>query len=147
MRVNLFFDTFKNKDLEKVIGKHDIIRLKCYIQFKQEDDWSEVYEAIVDTGAHTTVIPLSIWKEIKYKKLGEHHIFGISNKPECAISSDIGEVTTVIIDSDGNYTNELKIRALLVHTDEVPLIVGFSGLLDGFKSFFNYKKNIAYLEE
>ena len=52
-KVNLFFDVFQDKELEKKSGKYEIIRLKCRVRFKISNGWSEPYSAILDTGAHT----------------------------------------------------------------------------------------------
>ncbi len=34
-----------------------LVRLSILIQFKTKSGWSKLYEAIIDTGAHTSVIP------------------------------------------------------------------------------------------
>ena len=40
----------------------------------------------------------------------------------------------------------MKFKAYLTDTDNVPLILGFSGLLDKFQLVINYNKRLAYLE-
>lgn len=36
-RIPLYFETFENKDLVPMIGSHEFIRLKTYIQFTKGD--------------------------------------------------------------------------------------------------------------
>ncbi|MFQ6062505.1 MAG: hypothetical protein ACE5J9_04930 [Methanosarcinales archaeon] len=55
----------------------ELIRLSCLIQFKTESGWSKLYEAILDTGAHTSVIPEYIWKKISTECITDHLIQGI----------------------------------------------------------------------
>ena len=44
-----------------------IIRLIADVQFlKPDGSLSKIYQAIVDTGAHTSTLPASIWKKIKF---------------------------------------------------------------------------------
>ena len=35
----------------------ELVRLPLLIQFKTKSGWSELYECIIDTGSHTSVIP------------------------------------------------------------------------------------------
>lgn len=146
-KINLFFEVHKDSQIEKYVQNYDIIRLKCGVQFKTKDGWTKPYPVIVDTGAHTSVIPLSIWKKLIYEKLGEYKMFGLSKKEECSIPVDIGKITCIIVDESGNQTNELDIFAFLAQTDQVPLILGFKGLLERLNVVFNFNKNIAYAEE
>ena len=56
--ISLFFDVFIDKELEKKVPTHaEIIRLWCLVQFKRQKDWTIPYPALIDTGAHTTIIP------------------------------------------------------------------------------------------
>ena len=146
-KVNLFFETLRDNQIEGCIQNYNIIRLKCGIQLKTKDGWTQPYSAIIDTGAHTSVIPLSIWKELACERKGEYKMFGISKKEECSIPVDIGKITCIIIDEFGNCTKELTIYAFLAKTDKVPLIIGFKDLLEKFNAVFNFNKKIAYIED
>lgn len=147
MAVNLFFETLRDSEIEKNIKNYDIIRVKAVIQFKLKDGWSKPYPAIVDTGAHTSVIPPSIWKRILYEKVGEYKMFGISKKEECAIPVDVGEISCILVDESGNQTKELGAFAFLATTDNVPLILGFKGVLERFNFVCNFSENLVYVEE
>lgn len=145
--VKLFFSTSIYQPLNDLIPSHKIIRLKCLVQFETTSGWSKSYEAIVDTGGHTSVIPYSIWKKTKYKRISEYKISGLSPKPECAIPVIIGKNKCVIVDDLNNCTKEYIIHAFLALTDEIPLIIGFIDILQKFAIHFNYEINEAYIEE
>lgn len=58
----------------------------------------------------------------------------------------IGSVTGVIIDGEGNVTDELAFRAYLASTDEIPIVLGFKDLLEKFEVCFNFPQRRAYIE-
>jgi len=51
-----------------------LTRLMGWIVFKTPRGWSTPMDAIIDTGAHTSILPKSIWKSIKIKKIGSYDI-------------------------------------------------------------------------
>ncbi|MFQ6120018.1 MAG: hypothetical protein ACE5KE_09045 [Methanosarcinales archaeon] len=68
--IHLFFEVGKNKVVEELTGEeHKIIRLKGNIQFRLQNGWSRKYDAIINTGVHTSVIPVDIWRNIYFKEL------------------------------------------------------------------------------
>jgi hypothetical protein len=146
VRVRLFFRVLRDKKLEDKVGRHEIIRLKGYVRFEREKDWSEVYETIVDTDGHTSVIPWSIWRGAKHTLLAEHGIQGIVAKPECRLPVKIGEITCMFVDRDGNRTPPLPARSFLAETDDVPIILGFKDMLARLGVCFDYGAKEAYVE-
>lgn len=144
-RIKLYFEIFRDKNIEKKIKNFDIIRLKCRVLFKKEERWSDLYPAIIDTGAHTSVIPFSIWKNIQHIEITNHKIMGLSKKEESSVPVIIGKITCVITDGE-NQTNELETYAFLALTDNVPIIIGFKDLLSKFSVYFDYKKKEAFME-
>lgn len=143
-RVNLFFEAFADSE----IAGHTIIRLKSGLQFKTARGWSKPYPAIVDTGAHLTAIPASIWK--KSISLGDgrkYTLFGLSKKQECGLSGELARLSIILVDEEGNQTREIVLSAFLAETDQIPLLLGFSGLLEQLSLHVNYHQNSAYVEE
>ena len=126
-----------------------IIRLIAYIQLLKGDGlFTERFEAIVDTGAHTSVIPKRLWETLQCKIQAENvWLSGINDRPECRISASIGEVTGMIIDDDNHHTEALNFTAFLVSTDRVPLILGISGILDKYHLSWDYQNQNAYLKK
>ncbi len=145
-RINLHFIEAVLSELSED-EEYLLTRLMGWVVFKTPRGWSTPMDAIIDTGAHTSILPKSIWKGIKTKKTGSYDIQGISSKTECRIPCDVGQITAQFIDESGSISKELKITAFLALTDEVPLIIGFKDILSEFKVCFNRKKNIAFLDE
>lgn len=145
-RINLHFIEAVLSELSDE-EEYLLTRLMGWVVFKTARGWSTPMDAIIDTGAHTSILPQSIWKSIKVKKTGTFDIQGISSKTECRVPCDVGQITAQFIDESGNTSKELKMTAFLALTDEVPLIIGFKDILSEFKVCFNRKKNIAFLDE
>ena len=125
-KINLFFDKFEDEDNPG----YAIIRLKCGIQLKKEKGWSLPYTSVIDTGAHTSVLPLSVWQELSVKKIKPYKIYGISKDERCGLSGMLGEITIILIDEKGNQSSEINAIFFLAETDQVPIIIGFKGLLE-----------------
>lgn len=143
-RVKLFFEIFSDHE----ITEHNIIRLKSGLQFKTPLGWSKPYSGIVDTGAHLTAIPTSIWKNLTPSGKGkEYTLFGLSKKQECGLNGEISTIAIILVDEEGNQTTEIELTAFLAETDQIPLILGFSGLLEKVSLHFDYQQNVAYVEE
>ena len=145
-KIKLFYETYIDPEITKFIANYNIIRLKGIIRFVKERNYSDPFKAIIDTGAHISLIPQYMWKELNIENLGKYEVRGISNKPECNIPSIIGKLGIIIQDRYGNSTKKLKIHSCLALTNEVPLILGFKDLLSKFKVCFDYDQNEAYIE-
>lgn len=146
MSIELFFREFLNEEIEKKIKNYKLIRLMGWVSFRTYTGMSDPQEAIIDTGAPTSVIPFSMWKELPIIRITTHKVQRINPKPECSIPIIIGKVKCVLLDERGNQTKETEIHAYLALTDEVPLILGFKDLLTEFRLCFSYPDE-AWIEE
>lgn len=145
--ISAFFDCFVDKELEeKISGRGLIIRLWCWASFEKEDGWTLPYPALIDTGAHTSMIPKRIWSILPVNKLAEHYTKGLVPKPECKLDVGVGEINIILLDSD-TRTKKYRVLSFLAPTDDIPLIIGFKNLLSEFKVHFDYKENKAWIEE
>jgi hypothetical protein len=70
---------------------------------------------------------------------------GINLRPECAIPAQLAEITCTLYDSSGNHSDDLLMPSLVAQSNEVPLILGFAGLLSKFEVRFDYQAESAYL--
>ncbi len=146
-KINLWFETFPNPALEeKIHNVGDFTRLFRAVKFKASGGWSKTFDAIVDTGAPLSVIPLDMWLDIDPEILAEHEIQGISPRKECTVPALVGNVKCVLIDDEANQSKELKILSYLALTNLVPLIIGFRNILEIFTFHSNYSINEAYLK-
>lgn len=122
-----------------------VTRLLCRVSFGTWDGFSETYWAIVDTGAPTSLIPYDVWQECRVLKLKEDIIRGIIDKPGCNLNVITGAIKCVLEDEEGT-SEKLVIRADLAPVNTVPLLLGFSGLLDRAKIYSDVEAGEAWLE-
>jgi len=81
-----------------------LLRIVCWIWFRKAEGWTRLFLAIVDTGAHTSLIPLSLWRELKTEIISDHYVRGLVPKPECKIDVKVGWVVGKIVNEEGNST-------------------------------------------
>ncbi len=126
----------------------DSIRLVAKTRFKMKgNSWSKTMDAILDTGAPISVLPHDLWKRLDVKILAANYpIKGIVPKKECEILVDIGEITGVLLDKEGNMTPKIRIYAYLAKTELIPIIIGFKHFLEIFRVCFDYKNDEAFVE-
>ena len=146
IKVNLFFKEFKSSDIENCISDYRMIRLMSRLRFKTHGGWTPPRKAIVDTGAHISLLPFSLWKSLDARVVGNAKLKGIIPKEECEVYVAVGKVKGMLVDKE-NHTNEIEIYAFLSLIDEIPLIIGFKDLLEKFRVCFDYSENEAFLEE
>lgn len=144
-KIKAFFETFLDDELyEKLHGRSNVIRLYCMVRFKLKQGFTEPYPAIIDTGAHTSLIPLKMWEDAEHKILGEHYVKGLV--PDVKLDVKVGELKSILVDML-NVSKEYKFLCFFSPNDKTPLILGFKELLSNFNLIVNYKDNLAYLEE
>jgi hypothetical protein len=147
IRVNLtLLKQFDIELLKKVPNYDELLRVIGWIQFKASKSWTEPSRAIIDTGAHTSLLPLSLWKEIDAEIISDHYVRGLVPKPECKIDVKVGWVSDKIVDWQGNETPEIKFRAFLASVDNIPLILGFKDLLERYSINIDAVKGKAFIE-
>ncbi len=134
-------------ELDLKLDYGELIRLSILIQFKTESGRSKLYEAIIDTGAHTSVIPKYIWEGIYTEEKADHFVQGIVPKKECSLPVKVSIIRGILFDDALNHTNEVEFYAYCALDDRVPLILGFKDLLETFTICFNIGSGVAYLEE
>ncbi len=132
--------------LRKIPDYGKLIRVIGWIKFKTLFGWTEPSHAIIDSGAHTSLIPLSLWQEIDVKIISDYYVRGLVPKPECKIDVKVGWIEGKIVDEYGNSTPKIKFRAFLALVDNIPLIIGFKDLLEKFLIKINPVANQAFIE-
>jgi hypothetical protein len=81
-----------------------LLRILCDVRFKTLTGWTEAEYAILDTGAHTSLLPLSLWKELDIQIIANHFVRGLVPKEECKIDIKVGWVKGKITDREGTST-------------------------------------------
>ena len=144
-KINGFFETFLDSELhEKLQSRSKVIRVHCLVRFKTESGFTEPYPAIIDTGAHTSLLPLKIWKSAKHRILGQHYVKGLV--PGAQLDVQIGEVTAILADVL-NTSREHTFLCFFSPHDTTPLILGFKEFLSKFRLVVEYSQNTIWLEE
>lgn len=147
IKVNLRIVNEYDFELINRIPDYDgLIRILCDIRFKTVNGWAIAESAIIDTGAFTSLLPLSLWEELEVEILADYFVRGLVPKKDCKIDVKIGWIKGKIVDKTGNTTPETKFRAFLAMVDNIPLVIGFKDLLEKFKLIINSINKIAYLE-
>lgn len=126
-----------------------VIRLMGWIRFRREDgSFAEMVRAIIDSGAFLSVLPQYVWRDLTVNiSVADVSFGGINPHPECQIPAALGQVRGVLVDEKGAHSQEITFPAFLAKTNQVPLILGFAGLLAEFKVCFDYKPDEAHIEE
>ncbi len=146
-KVRLFFREFYSEEIEKCIRDYKLIRLLGRIALKTPAGFTTPRKAIIDTEAHISLLPLSIWRTLDLEVVGTIKMRGIVPKEECELEVSGGIVKCIILDEKGNQTNEIEMPSLLALTDGVPILVGYRDLLDRFIIYSDYQRKEAWLEE
>ncbi len=123
-----------------------LLRILCDARFKTPQGWTEARYTIMDTGAHTSLLPLSLWKKLETNILADYFVRGLVPNKECKMDVKVGWITGVIMDNEGNATSEIKFRAFLALVDNIPLIIGFKDLLEKYHLEIDVRANIAFIE-
>ncbi len=149
MRIDLRFDTDWVRSPRYGNVLFPVTRLIAGVQFEQEDgSWSQVHDAMVDTGAFVSVVPQFIWRSLKRVVRAEDIYFGgVSQRKVCQIRSDFGVLVWRLTDAKGRLSSPLTAPAFLAKTNRVSLLLGFAGLLDKLEMHFNYEKGEAWVRE
>ncbi|HMF30694.1 MAG TPA: hypothetical protein VKK79_04735 [Candidatus Lokiarchaeia archaeon] len=123
-----------------------MLRIFTLVKFRTLLGWSRTLEAIIDTGAYTTLLPVSVWETLDIQVLGDYFVQGLVPRRECTLPVKIGLVTAVIFDDRGNISPEMQLHCFLGLTDETPLVIGFKDLLEKFALHIDTPNQEAFLE-
>jgi len=123
-----------------------ITRLLGWVSFLTVDgELTDLELAILDTGAPLSLIPQDVWQNCRYLKMRDDAVRGVVPKPNCELPVIDSVVACVLQDDAGQASELLTIRAHLAHSEDVPLLIGFSGLLDRTDVCFSVNRSEAYL--
>lgn len=144
-RIELYFREFPVPQLAAKGVDIRVIRLFVDVRFRTHSGWTEPYSALLDTGSPILVVPLKVWSECLVNLDTDYVMRGIVPKEECSLPVLVGKIPCVLADRKGQ-SEELTVNAYFTLSDEVPLVVGFNGLLEKFKLCMDYSVKKAYLE-
>ena len=146
MKIDLWFES-KNRLLSNDISD-EVVKAFCNMSFLDDSKkWSPLWNAILDTGAHTSLIPKYIWEGLFFEPLSESLFLGIKSNLLCSVPCKVARVAAVILDQDSNRSRPFVMNAYLAKSNDVPLILGLSSALDRFSLSIDYKNKQGTLYE
>ena len=146
MRINLTFSIEPYQALFAQGINVRVIRLKGSVQFWTGSDWTAESEAIIDSGSPVSLLPLSAWQAIEADILSSPiPLRGLAPQRGATVTGRLAEITATFIDGE-NTAPPLVMRADLVDTDRVPLLIGFEDVLTACLLVSDFPNEIAYLE-
>lgn len=89
-----------------------------------------ITEAILDTGAPFSLFSSEILALLEPTDLIPHTVYGIVNRPECQLGSQLGKINIQLRDSAGQTTPIIPIFAAFYEEDSLPNLLGLKGLLE-----------------
>lgn len=123
-----------------------IVRVMTHIRFWNGAEWTHPFRAIVDLGSPVSLIPRAIWRDIERDILTPSlSIRGIAAQKTAVVKGRLAEVTCQFVD-DRITSPTLPLRASLLNTDRVPLIIGIEDALTECQLVCDFPNDTAYLE-
>ena len=144
IKIDLEFETRLDPDLLSVGISIRLIRLIASLRLKTAEAWTDPYKAIIDTGSPITLIPKYVWAKVSVKWIlpGSIQLTGLGSG---GVSGKLAEVVMVFLDKKG-HSPPISLKAFLVDSDTVPLIIGFEDILTDIKMVCDYKSKTAFLQ-
>lgn len=147
IKINLEFQT--KIDLEFLsagVAVH-LVRLLGTVHLKTHHNWSLEEKVIIDTGNPISIVPFSLWQNIEKKILlrSKTKLYGLAASDETALSGQLAELTIAFKDQE-SVAKPIKMKAVLLDSDNAPFIIGYEDILTQAKLVSDYKNEIAYLE-
>ncbi|MBI4257719.1 MAG: hypothetical protein HY619_02075 [Thaumarchaeota archaeon] len=94
IRVSLDFISQYDLELLKRIPDYDgLLRLIASAIFKSPSEWTEPQDAIVDTGAHTSILPKWLWTRIEKRVITSYYVRGLVPDPKCQMKVSVAWIS------------------------------------------------------
>jgi hypothetical protein len=146
MRINLWFDVHLSRPLLAHGQAVRIVRVMTDLRFWTGTGWTPLMSAIIDLGSPVSLIPRDIWRGMERDILTPLiPIRGIATQKAAAIKGRLAEVTCQFADAHTTSTS-LPLRAYLLNSDRVPLIIGIEDALTECQLVCDFPNDMAYLE-
>ena len=145
MRIRLEIQRTLDLKVSRPSRRLFLYRLTTRIRFRHTSGWSDYHTAIVDTGAPYSLIPLSLWPALQVERLCELPVRGLVPGRHAELDATLAKVSGQLLDAS-HRSRPLSLWAMLADTDQVPLILGWSGCLDRAKLVLDSPRRLAWLE-
>jgi len=144
IKIDLEFETKLDSDLLSVGISILLIRLIASLRLKTAEAWTDPYKAIIDTGSPITLIPKHVWEKVSVKWIfpGTIQLTGLGSG---GVSGKLAEVVMVFLDKK-RLSPPISLKAFLVDSDTVPLIICFEDILTDIKPVCDYRTKTAFFQ-
>lgn len=144
IKIDLEFETKLDSELLSVGISTRLIRLIASLRLKTSKAWTDPYKAIIDTGSPITLIPKHVWEKVSIKRISPTPIklLGLGSG---TVSGKLAQVLIIFLDKE-RLSPPISLKALLVDSDTVPLIIGFEDVLTDIKLVCDYTTKTAFLQ-
>jgi len=122
------------------------IRIVARVSFETADgSWTKPTDAIIDTGGPISIIPRSVWKQIRYGFYSDIEtevlVGGRASKGR------FGQVTLCFHDAQERerISPPLAIKAYLLSDDSYPIVLGFEDILTDVALYSDYPQQEVFL--
>ncbi|HOJ50326.1 MAG TPA: hypothetical protein PKW55_05895 [Spirochaetota bacterium] len=144
MKINFWFEV-KKRLLSKNV-EDEVVKVYTNIRVLNSDKtWSYSVPAIIDTGAHTSLLPKYLWENSDYEYISDSLFMGVKSNLLCSLPCKVGKITIALLDTEGNF-HPIDIIAYLSKTNDTPPIIGVSTLMNKGKVCIDYKNRKGFLE-
>jgi len=144
IKIDLKFETKLDSDLLSVGIFIRLIRLIASLRLKTVEAWTNPYKAIIDTGSPITLVPKHVWEKLSIKWIFPSSI-ELTGLGSGGVSGKLAEVVMVFLDKKA-LSPPISLKAFLVDSDSVPLIIGFEDILTDIKLVCDYRIKTAFLQ-
>lgn len=99
----------------------------------------------MDTGATLSLFPFRIWRGADYQIIGGVRVGGVVPLDQCRVPAKLARISCAL--SDGTtLIGPLSIHAFLAESDDVPLLLGVSDLIETGTLLVSLNKSQATFE-
>ena len=121
------------------------IRILADVSFETADGWTEPMKAIIDTGGPISIIPRSVWEQVR-------HGFYSNRETDVRVGGraavgKVGQVTLRFHDAQeqDRISPSLTLKAYLLSDDSYPIVLGFEDFLTDVELHSNFPQQQVYL--
>jgi len=120
-------------------------RILARVALKTLSAWTSYGLGIVDTGATVSLFPARMWRGADYRIIGDVQVGGVIPLEACRVRAKLARIPCVL--SDGTTVlGPFSIHAYLAESDEVPLLLGVSDLIENGTLLVSMAQNTATFE-
>lgn len=144
--MRIVLEVHRTQDLEALHCRRRLFlyRVRARVRFQQGAGWSEPHAAILDTGAPYSLLPASLWPTLRTERLIDTPVRGIVPGQHAELEAVLARVSGQLLDAT-HISPRLTLWAMLTKTDQVPLILGWSGCLDRARVVLDAPHHRAWL--